>query len=256
MFRNAIVRRPARSLTEGITSSSQLGKPDYDTALRQHDAYIKAFESCGLSVTVLEAMEEFPDSCFVEDVAVCCPECAVVTNPGAPTRKGEIAGIVDALGKFYAPEKIQRISNPGTLEGGDVMAADGRYYIGLSARTNRAGADQLLACLGRHGHTGSTIPVRGVLHLQTGMSYLAHNRLLVSDEFKDNPVLGKYDRIAVPRSEAYASNCIWLNESVIVPAGYPLVRKAVEALGYRVLIVDTSEFRKIDGGLTCLSLRF
>ena len=256
MFKNAIVRRPGRSLVSGITTSSQLGAPDYDRALHQHDAYIDALETCGVSVTTLEAMEEYPDSCFVEDTTVCIPECAVLTNPWAASRKGEIEGMVKALGAFYPPDRIFRIEPPGTLEGGDVMIAGGFVHIGLSGRTNEQGAIQLLSLLGKYSIRGASVPVAGVLHLKTGMSYLGYDRLLVTEEFGEYPQFRTYEKIHVPEAEAYASNCIWMNDSVIVPDGFPGVRDAVEGLGYRVLLVDTSEFRKIDGGLTCLSLRF
>ncbi len=256
MFKNAIVRRPARSLAAGITSSPHLGLPDYEKALRQHDAYIEAVEACGVSVTVLEASEEFPDSCFVEDAAVCVPGCAVLANPGAPSRRGEVEGVAEALRSFYPPQRILRIEAPATLEGGDVMIADGVVYVGLSGRTNAEGATRLLAILGACGLPGTPVPVTGVLHLKTGMSYLENGKLLVTEEFSEYPQFRTLDRILVPDAEAYAANCVWMNGSVIVPAGFPGIRKILEGSGYRVVTVDTSEFRKIDGGLTCLSLRF
>jgi len=256
MFKNVIVRRPARSLVDGLTLSPELGKPDYDQALRQHDAYMEALASCGVSVTALDAIEEYPDSCFVEDVAVCTPKCAVLTNPGAPSRKGEIQGIIDALSEHYPQRKLERIQDPGTLEGGDVMMVGGHYYIGLSARTNPEGADQLIAILKKHGLSGSTVPVTKILHRKTGMSYMENDNLLITGEFVENPAFKDFNRLVVPQAEAYAANCIWMNGTVIVPAEYPGVKKTLEDLGYPTVIVDTSEFRKIDGGLTCLSLRF
>jgi len=256
MLKNVIVRRPARSLVEGLTLSPELGKPDYDQALRQHDAYMEALVSCGVSVTMLDAMEEYPDSCFVEDVAVCTPKCAIITNPGAPSRKGEIGSIAGALDKFYPPKKIERIQTPGTLEGGDVMMVGGHFYIGLSARTNQDGAEQLIAILKKHGLSGSTISVTKILHLKTGLSYMENNNLLISGEFVDDPAFRNFNKIVVSEAEAYASNCIWINGNAIIPAGYPKTQKAIVDLGYHAVVVDTSEFRKIDGGLTCLSLRF
>ncbi len=256
MFRNAVVRRPARSLVSGITSSPHLGVPDYETALRQHDAYIRALEACGVAVTVLEALEEYPDSCFVEDTAVCFGNGAVLTSPGAPSRRGEVEATEAALRDFYPPEAIRRIEAPGTLEGGDVLVAGGEVFVGLSDRTNQAGAVRFLDILRDWGIPGQAVPVVGILHLKTGMSYLEDGRLLVTEEFEEYPPFRSFDRIRVPEREAYAANCVWMNGTVLVPAGYPGVRAAVEGLGYRVLEVDTSEFRKIDGGLTCLSLRF
>ncbi len=256
MYRNAIVRRPARSLISGISSSPHLGVPDYDRALRQHDDYIRALEACGVSVTVLEALEEYPDSCFVEDTAVCFPDRAVLTNPGAPSRKGEVEDMERALRSFFAPDSLFRIRAPGTLEGGDVLSAPGEVFVGLSGRTNREGAVQFLNLLRDWGIPGQAVPVTGVLHLKTGVTYLEGGRLLVTEEFAEYPPFRAFEKVPVPDAEAYASNCIWMNGKVIVPAGFTGVRKAVEALGYPVLSVDTSEYRKIDGGLTCLSLRF
>jgi len=141
MLKNALVRRPGHSLINGITSAPELGKPDYGLAITQHDAYIEALKSCGVEVTVLEADERFPDSCFVEDVAVCTKKFVVITNPGASSRKGEEKEIVEVIKKYY--NDIEYIKEPGTLEGGDVMMVKDHFYIGLSKRTNREGAEQL-----------------------------------------------------------------------------------------------------------------
>ena len=181
MFRNVIVRRPSRSMIEGITTAD-LGLPDYDLALRQHDQYIQAMEACGAKVTVLPAMEEYPDSCFVEDVAVVTPKCAIITNPGAPSRNGEKAYIVEALRAFYPEENIEYITE-GTIEGGDVMMVGDHYYVGLSRRTNEAGFENFRRILEKYGMTATAVPVRGVLHLKTGVNYLEDGNMLVSGEF-------------------------------------------------------------------------
>ena len=124
MFTHAIVRRPGRSLSEGITSAPELGKPIYEKALEQHDAYVAALSACGLEVTVLPALEEFPDSCFVEDTAVVTRCGAIVDNPGAPSRNGEAAAMEPTLREFFSDDRIAHIEAPGTLEGGDVMMVD------------------------------------------------------------------------------------------------------------------------------------
>jgi len=256
MFSNVIVKRPCPSVCNGITSAPELGKPDYEKALEQHDAYIDALKKCGVNVTVLEADNDYPDSCFVEDVAVVTGKCAIVTNPGADTRNGETHAIVPVLEKFYGKEDICFIKSPGTLEGGDVMMVGDVFYVGLSARTNEDGIRQFSAILEKYGFRCEAVPLEKVLHLKTGVNYLENGNMLVSGEFVDKPCFDKYNRTEIPEGEAYAANCIWVNGTVIVPAGYPAVKAAVESLGYQVLIVDTSEFRKIDGGLSCLSLRF
>ena len=256
MFTHTIVRTPCPKVCDGITSSPELGKPVYEKALKQHEAYIGALKACGVDVLVLPPMEEYPDSCFVEDVAVVNERCALITNPGADTRKGEIQGIVDALKKFYREDQIGRITAPGTLEGGDVMKCGGTYYVGLSARTNAEGIRQFAAFMGKFGFETVEVPLTHVLHLKTGVNYLENNTMLVSGEFIDKPEFASFDKIVIPEEEAYAANCIWMNGTVIVPEGYEAVLRAVKDAGYPVLTTDTSEFRKIDGGLSCLSLRF
>lgn len=255
MFRNAIVRRPSQSMIDGITGTPELGTPCYELALKQHDEYIRTLEKCGVKVMVLPAMEEYPDSCFVEDVAVLTPKCAIITNPGAPSRNGEKAHIVEAIKNFYSEDKIEYITQ-GTIEGGDVMMVGDHFYAGLSARTNEAGVAQFGQILEKYGMSCSAVPLHTVLHLKTGVVYLENNNMLVSGEFIDRPVFAKYERTSIPAEEAYAANCVWMNDKVIVPYGFPKALEAVLGLGYEAVITDTSEYRKIDGGLSCLSLRF
>jgi dimethylargininase len=256
MFTRAIVKTPCRALVRGISSHPELGTPDYEAALGQHEAYIRALEDCGMAVSVLEPSEEYPDSCFVEDTAVLCEDCAVVTNPGAESRKGETAGIIPALKRFYREDRIYHIRAPGALEGGDVMRVGRLFYVGLSGRTNREGINQFAGFLKPLGFEVVTVPLAGVLHLKTGVNYLSDNHLLVSGEFAAKPEFAAYHRIPIPPEEDYAANCLWLNGTVLIPEGFPRTLGIVKDLGYPVRVTDTSEFRKIDGGLSCLSLRF
>ncbi len=255
-FNNVIVRRPCKAVCEGITSAPELGQPVYEEALKQHDKYIEALKKCGVEVTVLEADERYPDSCFVEDPALITRKCAIITNPGAESRNGEKNEIIGAIKKFFPDDKIEYIKEPGTLEGGDVMMVGDTFYVGLSARTNAEGIRQLGEILNKYGMECIQVPLEKVLHLKTGVNYIENNNMLVSGEFIDKPEFEKYNKIIIPEEEAYAANCIWMNGTVIVPEGYPAVLKAVQDAGYETLVVDTSEFRKIDGGLSCLSLRF
>ncbi len=255
MFKNIIVRTPCSKVIDGITGSPELGKPNYEHALEQHTSYIAALESLGLNVTVLPADEDYPDSCFVEDVAVLSEKCAIVTNPGAPSRNGETASIIPVLEKFY-PNGLERIVTPGTLEGGDVMRVGDTFYVGRSARTNAEGIRQFGEILAKYGYKCVEVTLDEVLHLKTGVNYIENNNMLVSGEFIDKPEFASYNKIVIPQEEAYAANCIWINGTVIVPANFPQVKALIEAAGYPVITVDTSEFRKIDGGLSCLSLRF
>lgn len=253
MFKNAIVRKPGRSLTEGVTTA-HLGKPNYERALKQHDTYIKALKCCGVQVKVLEADEQFPDAVFVEDTAVLPERCAIVTNPGAPSRQGEEVSIKETLKKFYTC--VETITAPGTLEGGDVMRVGEHFYVGLSARTNEQGFQQFAEVLNKYGYTASPVKMEKFLHLKSGLAYLENNNLLVAGEFIGHEEFKKCNRIIIDESESSAANCIWVNDVVLVPLGFPKTKAAIERAGYKVMEVDVSEFRKLDGGLSCLSLRF
>lgn len=254
LFSKAIVKTPGSSLMNGIGSSSELGLPVYETALEQHRNYIEALEACGVNVMALKPDEDFPDSTFVEDTAVLVPECAIITNPGAESRKGEVFDVQELVQSLYA--EIEMIYAPGTLEGGDVMRVGRHFYIGLSRRTNFSGAQQLIDILKKYDYTGSMIPLKAVLHLKTGLSYLEENILLVSGEFVGNPNFEDFQQIEVGPEEAYAANSIRVNDYAIVPEGFPKTRAAIEEAGLAVKTVDVSEFRKVNGGLSCLSLRF
>lgn len=253
MFTKAIVRKPGKSLVDGI-GPGNLGAVDYDNALKQHAAYVEALKKVGVEVTELEPLEDFPDSCFVEDTAVLKGDMAILCNPGAASRNREPEFMVDTLRKFF--KEVDEIKAPGTVEGGDVMMVGDYFYVGLSERTNEEGARQFIEILRKHGYDGEAVSLDEMLHLKTGLAYLEDNNLLVAGEFLKNPLFEKFNRVEVDESEAYGANCIWMNGYVLVPEGYPTVKEKVEGLGYKVLEVDTSEFRKLDGGLSCLSLRF
>ena len=252
-FTKAIVRTPCKRIIEGI-STAGLGLPDYDLVLQQHSKYVKALEACGLEVTVLPSDNDYPDSSFVEDTALLTPAVAVITNPGAPSRKGEVREMEETITRFY--DKIEHIRPPGTLEAGDVMMAGSHYFIGLSERTNIEGANQLVHILKNHGMTASIIEISGMLHLKSGVSYLENNALLAVNALGKHPDLSHFDIISVPDNEAYAANSLWLNGTVLVPEGYPVTLENIRSADYKAIVLDVSEFRKLDGGLSCLSLRF
>ena len=253
MFKNAIVRKPCPEIINGLTSVS-LGKPDYNKALDQHAGYVEALRSCGLTVKVLEADSQFPDSVFVEDVALCTPECAIVTNPGAHSRNGEKIKIRPVLKSFYT--QVESIESPGSLDAGDVMMVGKHFYIGISERTNTQGAEQLIALLERYGMTGTMVPLKEMLHLKSGLTYLEQNNLLITGEFKNHSAFTDFQKIEVDPDESYAANSLWVNSTVLVPAGFPRTLAKIKQAGYHTLTLDVSEFRKLDGGLSCLSLRF
>ena len=253
MFKQAIVRKPCKNFQFGI-STSTLGKPDYQRALLQHSQYVEALLKCNLAVIELDEDDRFPDSTFVEDTALVDKEFAVITNLGAKSRQGEEIEINEKLKPFY--DIIESIRKPGTLEGGDVMKIEEYYYIGLSKRTNNEGANQLRVILKRYGYSSSTIPLKKVIHLKTGISYLGDSILLVSGEFKDHSDFREYNLIEVQESEAYATNSLRINEFVLIPKGYTNLKKQILNFNFKVLELEMSEFEKMDGGLSCLSLRF
>jgi dimethylargininase len=253
MFTNAIVRTPCQAMVNGLSSAS-LGRPDYQQALIQHADYIEALKECGLRVTVLPADEDFPDSTFVEDVALLTPHCAILTNPGAPTRTQETTSIRKTVHEFY--EDIETIESPGFVEAGDIMMVGDHFYIGLSERTNRAGAEQMITILEKNDLRGSVINLTEVLHLKTGLGYLENNSLLACGEFLSKPEFQSFNILEVDSKEAYAANSVWINDTVLTPKGFPKTRSLIESAGYKVREVDVSEFQKLDGGLSCLSLRF
>lgn len=253
MFTKAIVRTPCQAMINGISSAS-LGRPDYNRALVQHADYIEALKECGLQVTVLPADESFPDSTFVEDVALMTPHCAIITRPGAPTRTLETESILPSIREFYT--KVEMIEAPDNLEAGDIMMVGEHYYIGLSERTNLAGAQQLIAILENYGMQGSVVELTDVLHLKTGLGYLENNNLLACGEFLIKPEFQQFNLLEVDPKEAYAANSVWVNDIVLTPKGFPKTRSLIKSAGYKVRQVDVSEFQKLDGGLSCLSLRF
>ena len=254
MFTNAIVRAPGKSLINGLSDSKSLGIPDYDKAVIQHKSYVEALKSCGLKVEVLKPCEEHPDSTFVEDVALITPKCTIITRPGAPSRRNEVQMIDSILRKEFL--NIEIIEAPGTIEAGDIMMVDSHFFIGLSGRTNLNGAKQAIAILKKYGMTGSIVILNDILHLKTGLSYLENNKLVICGEFLSNPIFESYDFIEIPGHESYAANCIWVNEFVIIPSGYPITKERISDAGFKIIEVDVSEFKKLDGGLSCLSLRY
>lgn len=254
MFKNIIVRRPSKTIINGITSAAHLGKVDYEKAIIQQDNYIESMQKCGVEVEILPELESYPDSCFIEDVSVCTRKFAIITNPGADSRNGEIEGMEKVLSRYY--NNIERIVSPGTLDGGDVMMVKDHYYIGLSDRTNRDGAEQFISILRNYKMSGSVVEMKEMLHLKTGLSYLENNILLITGEFINFDEFKKFDQIIVDEDEAYAANSIRVNDYVIVPKGYPKTLKKIKEKGLKTIEVDTSEYRKLDGGLSCLSLRF
>lgn len=255
-YKNAIVRPPCINFDQGITST-KLGAPDLSLALEQHHAYCKALETCGVSLVKMEPDTAFPDSTFVEDTAVLACTRAILTRPGAETRRGEVPGIELLLAEHF--ERLDSIQPPGTLDGGDVCQVDDHYFIGISSRTNADGAQQLASFLARDGFSSSLVNLDsagGLLHLKSGLAYLGNRQLVMARELEGVASFKGYEIIYVDQDEFYAANCLKVNDFVLVAAGFPKIAARLTSFRYQVLPLDVSEFQKMDGGLSCLSLRF
>lgn len=255
-FTKAIVRKPCARFADGLTSV-ELGVPDLERALEQHRAYCRALESCGLEVVHLPPDEEFPDSTFVEDTAILTARGAIITRPGAESRSGEIQAIEPVLRRYY--KDLNSIREPGTVDGGDVCEAGEHFFIGISRRTNEDGANQLARWLESLGYSSRLIDIRGlsnILHLKSGLAYLGGERLVVIETLLGDEAFCDYELNVLNSVEEYAANCLSLNGKVLVAAGFDTTKKHLEHLGYQTIALDMSEFQKMDGGLSCLSLRF
>jgi dimethylargininase len=261
LFTRAIVRPPASNFSEGLTTAG-LGVPQFELALEQHAAYCAALVQCGLKLITLGPDPGHPDSTFVEDTAILAERfnessgtCAILTRPGAASRRGEVMNVSVVLRDFFDPLNILA---PGTLDGGDICQAGKHFFIGLSERTNEAGAQQLAELLRPFGYSSGFVDIRGIdglLHLKSGLAYLGDNRLVLS-EVLESAAFSDYEIVRVGSNEQYAANCVRINDQVLIAAGYAAFARKLVDLGYQTLELDMSEFQKMDGGLSCLSLRF
>ena len=253
MVTRAVVRKPCKNFTRGITTAVNTEPADYGLMVKQHAAYLDALTAAGLEIIVLDPLPDFPDAHFVEDTAVVTPDVAVITNPGAASRRGEEKSIAPVLAAY---RKIEYIQHPGTVDGGDVLQVGSHFFIGLSERTNKQGADQLGRILQTHGNTWSPVPVGAGLHFKSSVNCVGRNTLLVTRHFANSEHLSGYAKIVVERTEEYAANTLLVNEHLLMPAGFPRTRKQLEPLGLKIIELEVSEVRKMDGGLTCMSIRF
>ncbi len=253
-FSHAITRRPGRSITGGLRAVDT-GVPDLALMLAHHAAYVAALRATGATVIELDAAEAFPDSVFVEDTALCLPEGAVIMRPGAPTRLGEAAEMVPHLRALYG--QVVEIKGPGTIEGGDILVTGGEVLVGRSARTDAAGIAELTDLVTPWGHkVREVFTPPGVLHFKTDCSLLDGNTILATERLAASGCFADYRVIYTAAGEEAAANSIRFNDVVLMPAGFPGTRKAIENAGFAVVEIGNSECAKLDGGMSCLSLRF
>lgn len=252
-FDRAITRRPGQSVVNGIRARDR-GTPDLQRFLEEHATYIDALERAGLAVTVLPALEDYPDSVFVEDAALCFPEGIVMTHPGAPSRTGEAALLADDLQQ----SGYQLICNDSgkPIDGGDVLLTDARVLVGLSERTRPDGFAWLRSILEPWGYAVSAVETpRQVLHLKSDCSVLDSDTILLTNRLAGEDCFRSYRTIVVPRGEEAAANSIRVNDVVLVPEGFPETASLLTSKGYRVEAVPVSQPALLDGGLSCMSLR-
>lgn len=240
-------------MVDGLRAGDR-GNPDYATICAEHDAYVAALRSAGLAVTVLPPLEDFPDSLFVEDPALVFAEGAILLRPGAPSRAGEAPAIAPALrGTFDVVLDLPS----GCADGGDVLVTPRGVVIGLSARTDRAGAEALAACLVKLGRDATIVETpSGVLHLKSACSLIDDETLLCAPSLAGTGMFGGLREIVTPDGEDAAANALRINDVVLVGAGFPRTIERLASLGYAVVALETAEVGKLDAGLSCLSLRW
>jgi len=226
---------------------------DIVKAAEQHRRYEDCLRDIGVDVIVLPAEPELPDSVFVEDPAVVVDEVAIMTRPGAESRRREGETLEKTLARF---RPLRWMQAPATLEGGDVMRAGRTLYAGASARTNSAGLAQLSEQLKPYGYEVKAVEVRGCLHLKSGCCYLGDGIVLANREWADTSALEGLRIVEVAPNEPWAANVLTIGGVALMPAGFPATAEIVERLGWKVRTVDISEPRKAEAGVTCSSLIF
>lgn len=249
----AIVRPPTSALARCELTHIARARIDVDRALAQHAGYADALRTLGARVVALPPEPDLPDAVFVEDVAVVLDELAVMTNPGAESRRAEVASVAKQL---EAHRPLEWLRAPGTLDGGDVLTIDRTLYVGLSSRTNHAGLEQLRAILSRHGYAVRAVPVRACLHLKSAASYIGNGMLLANTAWVDPATFEVREVLEVDVGEPRGANTFRVGDTLVMSDAYPRTRQRLEARGCRVHPVSLSELHKAEAGGSCMSLVF
>lgn len=253
-FTHALCRAAAPSAVSGIRAN---GGPDPDFAglAAEHAAYVRALRELGLAVDVLEPLDDFPDALFTEDVALTFPEGAILLRPGAPSRAGEVAHIREALAARHAT--LLEMTGPGYADGGDILRLADRVIIGLSARTDRAGAGELAALLGKLGYRAEIAETPpGVLHFKTGCGLIDARTILAVPALADCPQFEGLEVVTIPPGEEPASNILRIRDTVLVGDRWSATHALLAARGIAIRPLPTDQIAHIDAGLSCMSLRW
>ena len=247
--RTALVRRPGPRLADGIVTHIERVPVDVTLAQRQHDAYVAALANAGYDVREVEPADDCPDSVFVEDTVVVLDSAAVLTRPGAPERRPEVAGMAAAVHAMGLT--VEQIEEPGTLDGGDVLTVGRTVYVGRSGRTNADGVRQLRDIVRRHGYQLVAVPVHRVLHLKSAITALPDGTFVTWSDLVDTRL---FERVR-PVDEEAGAHVVPLSDSeVLLAASAPRTAGMIADLGFRTISVDISEFEKLEGCVTCLSV--
>lgn len=249
----AITREVSPRIADCELSFHERQPIDAAKAMAQHQAYQDCLAELGVRIVVLPAEPDLPDSVFVEDTALVLEEVALIANIGAPSRRGETRSVADALAR-YRPLKF--ITDPATLDGGDVLRVGRSIFAGLSRRTNREAVQQLRELLAPYEYEVKPVEVKGCLHLKTACSYIGNNTILVNRSCLAVEPLAEYELLDVPPEEPGAANALLLNDTIVLAASFPKTRALLEERGFQVRTVDVSELQKAEAGVTCCSLIF
>lgn len=222
-------------------------------AVAEHAYYEETLRSLGATIVRAPPEPSLPDAVFVEDTAIVLDEAAVITRPGAPTRRGETESIALVLGAY---KPLLRIQPPGTLDGGDVLRVGRRLYVGLSSRTNPEGIGQLEALLEKWDYDVIPVPVTACLHLKSAVTQVAEQLLLINDRWVGRDCFGAMEMVAVAPAEQEGANALWVSGAVIYPAHHPQTAERLDRAGVRVVSVPSTEVAKAEGGVTCCSVVF
>ncbi len=253
-FSRAITRRPSASITDGLRAEDT-GTPDLDQMLKDHAHYVATLKKTGAEVIELPPLDDFPDAAFVEDTALCLPQGAVLMRPGAPSRMGEVAHMAPTLHALY--DDVRQITGPGHIEGGDILVTGREILVGRSDRTDAAGVAELSGIVGDWGHSlREVFTPPGVLHFKTDCSLLDGDTILSTRRLDASGCFEGYRVLHVAEGEEAAANSIRFNQFVLLPAGFPRTAELLDKAGYDVVEINNSECAKLDGGMSCLSLRF
>ena len=252
-MRIALVRDVDASLADCELSFVDRAPIDVALAQRQHAAYTQALAALGCRVVALPAVPGHPDSVFVEDTAVVLDELAVVTRPGAASRRGEVDSTAAALERW---RQVRRIEAPGTIDGGDVLRIGRTVYVGRSARSTTDAMTQLQTLLAPHGYKVEPVDIQGCLHLKSAVTCVADGTLLMQPAWIDRAAFPGFDVIEVDAAEEHAANALRIGEAIVYPDCFPRTQRKLEAAGVRVVAVDVSELQKAEGAVTCCSVVF